>query len=83
MRPSDSSTTQIPKASHAQFAYQSRSAACTRNGVATAENGFAMRISARGRSRTSAWASCSRRQPSSTSEAVAPTASAVSSGVGA
>ena len=57
-------STQMPKASHAQFPYHERPPASTRYGVGTAENGFAIRISSP--SRTSACASCSRRQPAST-----------------
>ncbi len=69
----------MPNASQAQFPYHWRPPASTRNGVGTAEKGFAIRISPRS-STTSACASCSRSQLSPTSS---PAANDASTRVGA
>ena len=57
----------MPNASHAQFAYHQRPPAWTRYAVGTSENGLSMRISGIAGFSTSAWASCRRRSPASSS----------------
>lgn len=82
MSPSTWSAAQMPKASHAQFAYHHRPAARTRYAVGTAENGFAIRMSPLV-CRTSACASWSRCHASSTAARVVCSTSATSSARGA